>query len=131
MNIFKNGLQFIIGEEETFIEMIGTSRNVSSDYKPPGRETVLGPLIDNCFDNNIKNQREKLLNRTDIYGLHFQGDSATIKENLFLNILCGKFYLPVSVKMIVDCTGHITGFHKNDDNVFAESFFDTMNDLDP
>ena len=31
----------------------------------------------------------------------------------------------------MDCTGHITGGHKKDTICFAESFFDTMNDLDP
>ena len=32
---------------------------------------------------------------------------------------------------IVDFTGHITGGHKKDANFFADSFFDTMNDLEP
>ena len=39
------------------------------------------------FENHIKNQREKLLNGSDIYGLHFQGDGATIKDKIILNIL--------------------------------------------
>ena len=37
----------------------------------------------------------------------------------------------MSVKRIVDCTAHITGGHNKDANVFAESLFDPMNDLDP
>ena len=48
---------------------------------------VRGPLLGNCFDNHIKNQREKLLKGADIYGLHFQGDGATIKDTPLLNIL--------------------------------------------
>ena len=31
----------------------------------------------------------------------------------------------------MDCTGHITGVHKKDAKFVVESFFDTMNDLDP
>ena len=54
MNIFNNGIQFIIGEEETFRAMISASRNVSRYYKLPGSETVQGPLLDNCFENHIK-----------------------------------------------------------------------------
>ena len=69
--------------------MISSTRNVSRDYKLPGRETVQGPLLDNCFENHIKNQREKLLNGADIYGLHFQGDGATIKDTTLLNIFSG------------------------------------------
>ena len=60
MTIFNNGLKFIIGEEETFRAMISAAINVSRDYKLPGRETVRGPLIDNCFENDIKNQHELL-----------------------------------------------------------------------
>ena len=40
MTIFNNGPQFIIGEEETFREIISANRNVSSNYKLPGMETV-------------------------------------------------------------------------------------------
>ena len=80
MNIFNKGLKFIIGEYKTFREMISAARNVSRYYKLPGRETVWGPFLDKCFDNHIKNQRENLLNRSDIYGLNFQDDGATIKE---------------------------------------------------
>ena len=71
IKIFNNGLQFRIEEDETFREIISASRNVSRYYKLLGRETVRGPLLDNCFDNNIKNQREKLINGADIYGLNF------------------------------------------------------------
>ena len=69
--------------------MISASRNVSRDYKLPGRETVQGPLLDNCFENHIKKQCEKLPNGADIYGLHFQCGGATIKDTPLLNILAG------------------------------------------
>ena len=93
MTIFNNDLQFRIGEEETFKAMIITAINVSMDYKLPERETVQGTFLDKCFDNHINNQREKLLNGADIYGLHFQGDGATIKYTPLLNILAGRVHL--------------------------------------
>ena len=46
MTIFNNGLQFRMGEEETFRAMIIATRNVSRDYKLPERDTVQGPLFD-------------------------------------------------------------------------------------
>ena len=82
------------------------------------------------FENHIKNQHEKLLNGADIYGLHFQGDGATIKDTLLLNNLDVGVYLTVSVQKIVDCTCNIKGGHIKDDNFVVESFFDPMNDLD-
>ena len=48
-----------------------------------------GLLLDNFFENNIKNQREKLLNGVDICGLHFQGDGTKTKDTPLLNILAG------------------------------------------
>ena len=71
MTICNIGLQFRIGEEEPFREMIRAARNVSMYYKLTGRETVRGPFLDNCFENHIHNQCEKLLNRKDIYGINF------------------------------------------------------------
>ena len=50
-----------------------------------------GPLIDKYFDNHIKNQRENLLNGSDIYGLNLQGNGATIKDTHLLNILDAGF----------------------------------------
>ena len=82
------------------------------------------------FENHIKNQHEKLLNGADIYGLHFKGDGAIIKDTPLLNILDGVGYLPVSFQNIVYCTGHITGGHKKDAKCVAEGLFDPMNDLD-
>ena len=132
MNIFNNGPQSRIGEEEKFREMISAAINVSRDNKLPGRETVRGPLSDNVFENHIKNQREKLLNGEYIYGLHFKGDGAAIKKKPLLNILAGGgVYLPLSVQNIMDCTGNITGGHNRDAKFVVESSFDPMNDLDP
>ena len=55
--------------------MISSARNISRYYKLPGGETVLGTLLDKCFENHINNQCEKLLNGADIYGHHVQGDA--------------------------------------------------------
>ena len=49
ITIFNNGLRFIIGEVEISRAMISAARNVSSSYKLPGKETVQGLLLDNCF----------------------------------------------------------------------------------
>ena len=88
MTIFNNSLQFRIGQDKKFREMISAARNVSTDYKLTGRETVQGPLLD-FFENRIKNQRDKLLNGAYIYEIHFQGDGATIKDTSLLNIFSG------------------------------------------
>ena len=77
ITIFNNGIQFRIGEEETLMEMISADIKASRYYKLPGREAVRGPFLYKCFDNHINNQHEKLINREEICGLHFQGDGAT------------------------------------------------------
>ena len=40
INIFNNGIQFIIGEDYTCRSMVSDARNVSSHYNLPGRDTV-------------------------------------------------------------------------------------------
>ena len=107
--IFNNVFQFIIGEEEKFREIVRSARNVSRDYKLSTRETVPGPLIDKCFDNHTKNQREKLLNGEDIYGFNFKGDGATIKENPYLISCLGGFSYMCQFKILwtVQVTSHV------------------------
>ena len=90
-----------------------------------------GPFLDICFKNNTKNQRGNLLNGEYIYGLHFQRDGVRIKDKLFVYILAGRVYLPMSVQGILDCTGHTIGGQNKDAKFVAESFFDPMNKLDP
>ena len=111
--------------------MILADRNISGNYNLSEREEVRGPFLDNCSDNYIKTQREKLLNGADIDGFHFQVYGDTIKDMPLLNILAGGYHLHVPVQNILYCTGHITGGHKKDANFFAEIFFDSMNELDP
>ena len=130
MTIFNNYLKFIIGEENIFREIISPGRKVSMDYNLPGREMVWGKLIDKCFENHINNKHEKLINGSYIYGLHFQGEWTTIKDTPLINILAEGVHLPVSLQNIMDCTGHITGGNKKDSKFVADSFFDSMNDLD-
>ena len=60
-------------------------------YNLMGRETVKGALFDKCFGNHIKNKCEKLINMAEIYGLHFKGDGATIKETPSLIFYLGGF----------------------------------------
>ena len=78
--------------------MISTDRNVSRYYKTLGRDKIQGTLLEKCFENHINNQCENLLNEADIYGIHFKGDGATIKNKPLLNILSGGVHLiPASV----------------------------------
>ena len=49
MVIFNNGLQCRVVEEDTLRAMISADRNVSRDYKQPGRETAQGMLLDKCL----------------------------------------------------------------------------------
>ena len=120
-----------MGEDKTFRAMLSAARKVSRNYKLPGKETVRGTLLDNCFENHIKNQSEKLLDGADIYRLHVKGDGEKTKDTNLINILDGGVYLPVSVQKILYCTGHITGGHKKDAIYFSKGFFHTMNELDP
>ena len=131
ITIFKNGIQFRIGEEKTIRVMISADRNVSRDYNLPGRKTIRGPFIDKFFKNHIKNQCEKLLNGAYIYGIHFQYNGKKTKDTPLLNILDGGDHLPVSFQNILDFKGHTTGGQKKDSKFVADSFFDPKNDLDP
>ena len=60
-----------------------------------------------------------------------QQSRATLPKYLGWEGRGGGGYPPRSVQNIVDCTGHIIGGHNIYAKFVVDSFFDTMNDLEP
>ena len=130
MFIYQNAIPFRQAEDHAFQAMIMHARNISSDFKFPGREKIRGPLLTACHDRHMLTVKEKLLNEAHIYGNHAQGDGANIGVPL-VNVLMGGVHLPVAVVKILDCRDHMLGGNKKDASFLAKEFIGPMLDLDP
>ena len=68
---------------------------------------------------------------SEIFGLLFLSDGATISRYPLLNILASSKNIPVSVLEIVDCQGHLAWGNKKDATFICNRFLKHMKEIDP
>ena len=73
--------------------MLELARTVSKCYQPPNRNLISKDLLDVIHDQNIESHLSLIKKESDIFGLLFIGDGATIYIIPLLNILVsGKIF---------------------------------------
>ena len=71
--------------------------NVSKCYQPPNRKLISKYLLGVIHDQNMEMKLSLTKKDSDIFGLLFIGDGATISINPLMNILVSGKNLPVAV----------------------------------
>ena len=95
---------------------------VGSNYKPPNRQAIAGPLLDLNYDAYMKKIQEKLQKEINEFGVAFYGDGATVKKMPLINILASGVHLTSCVLEIVNCTQHLEAGGKKDARYIASLF---------
>ena len=76
--IISEGIPFDISPKPRFNKVLDFSRNVSKTYIPPNRKLTSKELLDVINGQNMKRNLEMIKKETEIFGLLFLGDGATI-----------------------------------------------------
>ena len=84
--IISEGISFNISQKPTFEKVLYLARNVSKFYQPPNRNIISKDLLDVIHDQNTERNLISIQKESDIFGLLFVGDSATISKIPLLNI---------------------------------------------
>ena len=87
--------------------MLYFSRTVSKCYQPPNRKLISIYLLDVIHNQKMESNLSLIKKESDIFGLLFLGDGATISRIPLLKILVSGKYIPVSVLELVDFQGHL------------------------
>ena len=74
---------------------------------------------------------EMIKTESDIFGLLFLGDGATIPGCPLLNILASGKNIPVAVLEIVDFQGHLSDGNKKYGTFICNKFLNHMKEIDP
>ena len=85
--IISEGLYFNISQKHWFKKVLGLSITFSKCYKPPNRNPLYKGLLDVIHDQNMVRNYILIKKKSDIFGLLFLGDGATISISPMLNIL--------------------------------------------
>lgn len=125
-----NGLSFSLPECQHFKYMIACARHASFDYVTPNQKLMSGPLLDNDYKVNRRDDDSRLLTDVELLGLGFQGDGATMKRCPLINHLAASPYCPVSVRKITDCSSWVEKGEKKDGTFVANEMKESILELD-
>ena len=74
---------------------------------PQNRKLISKDFLHVIHDQNMKRKLSLIKKESEIFGLLFLGNGATISRIPLLNILVSGKNLPVAVLELVDCQGHL------------------------
>ena len=82
-------------------------------YQPPNGNLVSKDFLDVINFQNMERNLSLIEKESDIFGLLFLGDGATISRMTLLNILVSGKSLPIAVLELVDYQVHLAGGGEN------------------
>ena len=85
--VISEGLSFNLSQKPRFKKVLELARTVSKCYQPPNRKLISKDLLDVIHDQNMGRNLSLIEKESEIFGLLFLGDGATISRVPLLNIL--------------------------------------------
>ena len=105
--IIYEGLSFNLSQKPRLKKVLDLERTVSKFYQPPNRNLISKDILDTIHDQNMERKLSLIKKESDIFGLLFLGDGATISRIPILNILVSWGKFPVAVLELVDYQVHL------------------------
>ena len=91
--IISEGISFNIYQKPRFKKVLNLERTVSKIYQPPNRNLIYKHLLGVVHDQKMEKNLSLIKKESDIFGLLFIGDGATIYRIPLFNILVsGKIF---------------------------------------
>ena len=92
--IISEGLSFNLAQKPRFKKVLELAKYASKCYQSPNRKRISKDLLDVIHDQNMEKNLSLIEKESEIFGLLFLGDGATISKVPLLNILVsGKNFL--------------------------------------
>ena len=106
--IISESLYFSLSQKHRFKKVLDLARTVSKCYRPSNRKLISKDLLAVIHDQNMERNLSLIEKESDIFGLLFLGDGATISRISLLDILVSGNNLPVAVLELSGCQGHLS-----------------------
>ena len=91
--IISEGLSFNLSQKSRFKKVLELARTVSKSYQSPNRNLISKDILDVIHDHNMERNLSLIEKESDIFGLLFLGDGATVSRIPLLKILVsGKIF---------------------------------------
>ena len=129
--IISEAFSFILSQKPRFKKVLDLSITVFKCYQPPNRNIISKDILNVIHDQDM--ERNLILNKgeSDIFGLLFLGDGATISRISLLNIFVSGKNLPVAVLELVDWQGHLADSREKNGTFVCNIFLGHIKIIDP
>lgn len=128
--VYCKALPFSFGECPYFQRVIQVARTAPKGYVPPKRKTLCGDMLDIAYESQLKRDLDELLVDSEIFGIGFFGDAATIHKCSLINIFACSFHCPAIIIDIIDCHDRIKAGEKKDGTFISNLFIPIIQHLD-
>ena len=105
-----------------FKKVLELEKSVSNCYQHANRRLISKDILDVIHDKNMERNLSLIEKESDIFGLLFLGDGATITRIPLLNILVSENDPPVAVLELVDFQGHLADGRTNNSTFICNRF---------
>jgi hypothetical protein len=113
-------------ESPSFKLLLKYARLFGQEYKDLTSKGIEGPLLDINYNNVVGDNKENLCRESDVFGLCWLSDGATIARMPLLNVLGLCADTPPTCVAIEDCSGHMTTGGKKDATFIADLMEDIV-----
>ena len=124
-------IYFNLAQKPRLKKMLDFSSNVSKCYQHTNINLTHKGSLDVIHDQSMKRNLILIKKESDIYGLLFLGNGATISIITLLNILVSGNNLPVAVLDLVDFQGHLADGGEKNGTFICNIFLDHFKIIDP
>ena len=129
--IISEGLSLNLFHKYRFKKVLDLARTVSKISQPPNRKFIYKDLLGFIHDQNMKRNLSLIKQESDIFGLSFLSNGATISRIPLLNILVSGKNLLVAVLELVDCQGQLEDGGEKDVICICTRFTDNVRNTNP
>ena len=129
--IISEGISFNIYQKPRFKKVLDLERTFSKCYQFPNRKLTSKDVLYVIRDQNMERNLSLIKKESDIFGLLFLDDGATISRIPLLNILVSGKNLPISVLELVGCHGHLVDGGEKDGTFICNRFLEHTRKIDP
>ena len=129
--VIYEGLSFNLSQKPRFNKVLDLARNVTKFYQPPNINLVSKDILDVIHDQNMERNLSLIEKESDVFGLLFLGDGATISIIPLLKILISGKNIPVDELELIDCQGHLSYGRENDGTFICNRFIEHRRTNDP
>jgi hypothetical protein len=110
--------------------VLEVAQSAPKGYKPPTRKIIAGDMLDLAYKSELHRGFVEFFMDSDIFGVAFFGDGATIHKCPLVNVFASSFHVPAMIRSIVECIKRLLEGEAKDGSFISSLFLPVLKACD-